>query len=127
MILLSFNCRGLASTRKKLALKFLLKSINCDVIMLQETLGAQESVMISWSLMLLDWSFVSLNVNGRSGYLAMGFRHNSIKLLTSWGSDLVLGVEDSPLIFIQTLPLLTSMAHVRKEFIFGKICFLNLC
>lgn len=93
MILLSFNCRGLFSTWKKLALKHLFKNVNCDVIILQETLGPMDSVIKSLSLMLPGWTFVVLDAISRSGVLAMGFRNSGLKLPNSWGSKLMLGVE----------------------------------
>jgi exonuclease III len=39
MKLLSFNCRGLASPSKKIALHRLVESTQSDIILLQETLG----------------------------------------------------------------------------------------
>lgn len=93
MIIISFNCRGLARTQKKLALKNLFKFECCDVIILQETVGVGETVIKSLSNMLPSWSFVSIDANGRFGGLAMGLRDINIKILNSWGSDLVLGAE----------------------------------
>lgn len=40
---ISFNCRGLASSPKKLALKQLFEVEQPDIILLQETLGSAES------------------------------------------------------------------------------------
>lgn len=39
------------------------------------------------------WSFVALDASGRSGGLVLGIKDCSLKLLNSWGSDLMLGAE----------------------------------
>lgn len=44
MKFLSFNCRGLASTSKKLALQRLIENETIDILMLQETLGSAVSI-----------------------------------------------------------------------------------
>ena len=43
MKVLSFNCRGLASSHKKTSLKRLVERIHPNVIFLQETMGDCES------------------------------------------------------------------------------------
>lgn len=41
---LSFNCRGLASTLKKLAMQRLIENDPIDILMLLETLGNVEDI-----------------------------------------------------------------------------------
>jgi len=67
MIFLSFDCRGLSNSSKRLALKYLFMKSVCDVIMLQETLCSGVSAMNIPGHMMLGWSFVALDARGRSG------------------------------------------------------------
>lgn len=67
MILLSYNCRGLASHPKKLALRDLIRQNNPDILMLQETLGKGEKIIDLLSKLLLGWVFQALDANGHFG------------------------------------------------------------
>ena len=86
MIVLSFNCRGLASQGKRLAFKELVRAHNPDIILLQETLGKGEEVVSALSKMLPGWSFFALDVVGRSGGVVSGFNPIKLKYVSSWGS-----------------------------------------
>jgi len=46
---LSFNCRGLASASKKLAMRRLFETVPVDIILLQETLGLVDPVSAALS------------------------------------------------------------------------------
>lgn len=91
MILMSYNCRGLASAHKKLALKSLFNSVHCDIILLQETMGERDMVMKFLTQILPGWYFLALDSSCKSRGLDLGFKYRSIKLLYSWGFDLALG------------------------------------
>ena len=93
MKIMSFNCRGLAGPGKKLALMRVLSLEHPDVLMLQETLGVGDVIQGKLENWLPGWSFVTLDAKGRSGGLAVGWKHNCVKLINSWGSEAVLGVE----------------------------------
>ena len=64
-----------------------------DVILLQETLGLGDIIKERLESWLTGWSFVTLDVRGRSGGLAVGWKLCAAKLINSWGMDSVLGVE----------------------------------
>jgi exonuclease III len=61
MKLLSFNCRGLAGPHKKYALHRLVESSHPDILLLQETMG-EEATIIPWLRALFkNWDFVGLD------------------------------------------------------------------
>ena len=93
MKIMSFNCRGLAGPKNKSAFKRVLTLEHPDVILLQETLGLGDIIKERLESWLVGWSFVTLDVRGRSGGLAVGWKLSTAKLLNSWGRDSVLGVE----------------------------------
>jgi len=90
---LSFNCRGLASASKKLALKRLYESSPVDIMLLQETLGLAESITAALSSIFPGWQFTAMDSTGRSGGLAIGFNPATIKALGSWGGPGFLGFD----------------------------------
>ena len=92
MKLLSFNCRGLASTHKTLSLRRLVSRLTQDVIFLQETLGTSESVKHLLQSVLPGWDFLVMDVRGRSGGLATSWHSSSCRISSSWGCFLCLGV-----------------------------------
>lgn len=91
MKLLSFNCRGLASPKKKLAMKRLFLSKLVDVILLQETLSKVKSIIPLLNSRLSGWTFHALDVSGHSGGVAVGFKNRSIVLKNIWGGRGFLG------------------------------------
>ena len=93
MKLMSFNSRGLAGPVKKSAFIRVLTLEHPDVILLQETLGVGEVIKERLENWLSGWSFVTLDANGRSGGLAVGWRKCCVKLVNAWGMDSVLGAE----------------------------------
>ena len=93
MKLMSFNCRGLAGPGKKSALMRVLSLEHPDVLMLQETLGVGEVIQGKLESWFPGWSFVTLDANGRSGGLAVGWKNICVKMLNAWGSEAVLGVD----------------------------------
>ena len=93
MKLLSFNCRSLAGPGKKSAFMRVLTLEHPDVILLQETLGVGEMIQERLESWLLGWSFVTLDARGRSGGLAVGWKNRGVKMINSWGTEAVLGVE----------------------------------
>ena len=113
MKLMSFNYRGLAGPVKKSAFIRVLTLEHPDVIMLQETLGVGEAVKEKLESWLPGWSFVTLDVRGRSGGLAVGWRKCCVKLVNAWGLDSVLGLE----LFSEELGLLLSMINVYGPYV----------
>ena len=93
MKIMSFNCRGLAGPKKKSSFKRVLTLEHPDVILLQETLGLGDIIKEILEIWMAGWSFVTLDVRGRSGGLAVGWKQSEAKLMNSWGRDSVLGVE----------------------------------
>ena len=64
MILTSWNCRGLASKPKKLALKEWINNSNLDVIFLQETLGRAFEIEAMLKTLLPGWIFSAVDSTG---------------------------------------------------------------
>jgi len=93
MKLMSYNCRGLAGPHKKSAFRRVLTLEHPDVILLQETLGVGDVIKNSLESWLPGWSFLTLDVKGRSGGLAVGWKNSCLKLVDSWGMDSVLCVD----------------------------------
>ena len=92
MKFLSLNCRGLESPHKKSALKRLINTQQMNIILLQETMENSSSISYTLYSLLPAWIFMGLDVAGRSGGLATGWRTKSIKLLNSWGLNSYLGI-----------------------------------
>jgi len=96
MKVMSFNCRGLAGPKKKSALMRVLTLEHPDVILLQETLGESSVIKERLESWLPGWSFVTLDVRGRSGGMAVGWKTCVMKVQSAWGMESVLGVELRP-------------------------------
>lgn len=90
---LSFNCRGLASSSKKLALKRLIESDPINIIMLQETLCSADQLTRAMQTLVPAWCFHAIDAVGRSGGLAIGFNPRSIKMDSAWGGPRFLGLD----------------------------------
>jgi len=72
MIVMTLNCRGLASAPKKLAICRLIEEQFLDVIFVQETMCDGSLLVIALESMLKDWDFVSVDSKGRLGGLLLG-------------------------------------------------------
>ena len=96
MKILSFNCRGLASTHKQSSLKRLVDRSTPDVIFLQETLGPCNVIKELLLKLLPGWDFIFLDARGRSGGLATGWKLTSFQLANSEGSPSYIGVDITP-------------------------------
>ena len=79
MIFISYNCRGLASQPKKLALRELVRVHSPDVLMLQETLGKGEEVIGLLTKLLPGWLFQTLDANGRNGGVVTGYKAGNLR------------------------------------------------
>lgn len=86
MKMISFNCRGLASPGKELALQRLLNFELIDFLFLQETLGQANVITHLLKSWLPRWTFHSLDANGNYGGLALGINSCSIRICNIWGS-----------------------------------------
>eukprot|EP00253_Pinus_taeda_P016222 PITA_16222 len=93
MILLSWNCRGLASKPKKLALKELVSRYNLDILFLQETLGRSLEVESVLRISFPGWVFHAIDAEGHLGGLAIGVREGRLQINSLWGMAHVLGME----------------------------------
>eukprot|EP00253_Pinus_taeda_P034258 PITA_34258 len=105
---LSFNCRGLASAPKKLALKRLFKVELPDIILLQEKLGPGEAIYLSLNTLAARWKFLAIDADGRSGGLAIGYNPKSIRLDSSWGGQGFMGAD----IFLADLGLSLRIVNI---------------
>jgi hypothetical protein len=76
MILLSYNCRGLASPHKKLLIKRMIALLDPQIILLQETMDPQDMVKEALESWLPGWVFEAVDVVGRSRGLAIGWMTN---------------------------------------------------
>ena len=92
MKIMSFNCRGLAGPLKIPTLRWVVELEHPDVMLLQETLGVGDVIKAKLESWFLGWKFVTLDVRGRSGGLAMGWNTRMVKALNIWGLDSVLGM-----------------------------------
>lgn len=93
MIWLSFNCRGLANPKKRLALKRLMHESRCDIIFLQETLCTSEVAMRTLQALRPGWIFHGMDASGRSGGLAIGINPRKSRPLSTWGGRGFLGMD----------------------------------
>jgi hypothetical protein len=66
MIILSFNCRGLANPSKKLSIKRLVDLHQPYVLLLRETMMEGEKTMLTLFFSLLGWDFSATDVIGHS-------------------------------------------------------------
>ena len=65
MILLSYNCRGLASLQKKSSIKRMVAMYDPQIILLQETMGASENVKKALESWLSGWVFQAVDAVGK--------------------------------------------------------------
>ena len=72
MIVMTLNCRGLASESKKLAICRLVSDQSVDVLFLQETMGDGVQFASNMELLLPGWNFCSVDAKGKSGGFASG-------------------------------------------------------
>ena len=84
MIVMTLNCRGLASTPKKLAIRRLIEDQFLDVIFVQETMCDGSLLVNALEIMLKEWKFVSVDAKGRSGGLLLGWRYRHLHMLNAW-------------------------------------------
>ena len=90
MIVMTLNCRGLASIPKKLAMRRLVDKQFIDVLFLQETKCDGVILMGEMESLFKDWKFVSMDPKGKLGGLLLGWRTSHFQLLNAWamGSSL---------------------------------------
>ena len=72
MIIMTLNCRGLASLSKKLVVKRMIEAHSLDVIFLQETMFDGSILVLELESMLKGWQFISVDAKGRSEGLLLG-------------------------------------------------------
>jgi len=93
MKILSYNCRGFASSAKKLALKRLLLSSLPDIIFLQETLCQAAPLINTLTSWLPNWTFHALDASGRSGGLAIGVNNRPAEVRNIFGGRGFIGLD----------------------------------
>ena len=84
MIVMTLNCRGLASTPKKLVVRRLIDEQFLNVLFLQETMSDGSILVGELENMLKDWKFVSVDAKGKYGGLLLGWRYCHFHLLNAW-------------------------------------------
>lgn len=87
MIIIFLNCRGLASSPKKMALKEVIHNYNLDTLLLQEMLGVGSEVSKNLSKFMPRWHIQALDSKGRSGGLALGVKEGKLIFLNTWGLE----------------------------------------
>ena len=87
MIMMTLNCRGLASLPKKLAVKRLIEEQSLDAIFLQETMFDGSVLVKEMESLLKDWQFISVGAKGRFGGLLLGWRSRKFLLLNAWAMN----------------------------------------
>ena len=92
MIVMTLNCRGLASKPTKLAICRLVSDQSMDVLLLQETMGDGILFAGNMELLLPGWNFCSVDAKEKSGDLLVGWRNRFLLFLNSWAMDLGLCV-----------------------------------
>ena len=87
MIVMTLNCRGLASKPKKLAICRLVAHQSVDVLFIQETMG--DGVLFASTLesLLPGWTFCFVDAKGKSGGLLVGWKIRVLQFLNSWAMD----------------------------------------
>jgi len=85
MKILSFNCQGMANPLKKLSLQRLFDLHILNILLLQETLRENVTVVNTLESLLLSWSFTAVDAQGRSGGLATSWKQRNCKLKNAWG------------------------------------------
>lgn len=105
MIVLSYNCRGLASPHKKSSVKRMISFVGPQIILLEETMGPRDlvrEVLESW---LLGWSF---EVVGRLGGVAISWVPALTRCEFLWGFRGGLGLK----VFCQDLDRTFMMVNI---------------
>ena len=87
MIMMTLNCRGLASKPKKLVVCRLVEDKHVDVLFLQDFMGNGQLFVVELKSMFKGWTFLSLDACGKYGGLLLGWRSRFSHLLNYWGVD----------------------------------------
>ena len=91
MKIMSFNCR-LGGPLKRSTLKRMVFLEHPDIFLLQETMGMSEVVKAILECWFAGWSFETLDGQGHSGGLAIGWNNRNVKVLNLWGLESVIGI-----------------------------------
>ena len=92
MKVLSLNCRGLASTWKKLSIKRLISVQKSDVVLFQETLGPESTVTGPLKNTIKNFEFIARDARGHSGGQVIGWNPNVVNCIYTWRLYLGLGL-----------------------------------
>ena len=84
MIVMTLNCRGLASNPNKLAVQRLIEEKAIDVLFLQETMSDGSILVSELEVMFKEWKFVSVDAKGKSRGLLLGWKFRQFHLLNVW-------------------------------------------
>jgi hypothetical protein len=87
MKFLSFNCRGVESLKKKLALKRLILLNQPIAILLQETIFYEAFVTNMLEYILPSWKFLGNDATSRFGGLVAGWNTQYEIFLNSWALE----------------------------------------
>ena len=93
MILLSYNCSGLASPHNKSSIKRMITLLDPQIILLQETMGLSNKVKEALESWLPRWVFEAVDAVGKSRGLAIGWVANQIRCENIWGFHSGMGID----------------------------------
>ena len=87
MILLTLNCRGLASQPKKLVVKRLIDQQAVDVIFLQETMIEGCVLVQELEHLIHGWQFILVDAKGISSGLILGWKSCNFLFHNAWAMN----------------------------------------
>ena len=112
MILISYNCRGLASPHKKSSLKRMITLLSPQIILLQETMGSRDLVKEALESWLPGWAFEAVDAAGRSGGVAIGWMSTIIRCENFWGFHGVIGIK----VYRRDIDRVFSMVNIHGPY-----------
>ena len=83
MIVMTLNCKGLASIPEKLVVRRLVEDQRIDVFFLREIMGDGHVIAGEMEVLLSDWNFISVDAKGRSMGLLLGWRTRLFNFLSA--------------------------------------------
>ena len=115
MIIVSMNVRGLGGVPKRRSLQRLLNSSKTDIILFQETMEARDKFSKSLSYFLPGWNFVSLDVEGQSRCLILGW-NDYVMIVSSFSYQTTILIQGKSNIDHTSFKVLNIYYPYRREF-----------
>lgn len=85
--------QGLGEPAQKSAINRMVAMYDPQIILLQETMGASDSVKKALESWLSGWNFEAVDAIGKSGGLAIGWLTRQIRCENIWGTQSAIGVD----------------------------------